>query len=117
MQLRRSRFSAPDTLARPPHWGEDAECRKSLTPDLWFADEQGPVAAAERREAKRLCGRCPARTPCLHAALERGEKAGIWGGLDPDEREALTLLPSARDPARSEEAADAAPPADEARTA
>ncbi|MER5699651.1 WhiB family transcriptional regulator [Streptomyces mirabilis] len=107
MQLPRSRYNAPhDTLPRPPHWGDDAVCRTSLTPDIWFAEEQDAEAAAARQEAKRACLRCPCRPDCLHAALERGEKSGIWGGLDTDERDELVLLPTAREPASGEEATD-----------
>lgn len=117
MQLPRSRHGAPhDTLPRPAHWADDAVCRTSLTPDIWFAEDQDAQDVADRQEAKRACGRCPVRTPCLHDALARGEKCGIWGGLDTDERSALLLLPSAREPARSEEATDG-PPQETAKTA
>ncbi|MYR58872.1 hypothetical protein GTY54_22400 [Streptomyces sp. SID625] len=102
------RTRSRDTLPRPPHWSDDAVCRSSLSPDIWFAEGRGPEAAADRREAKRACRRCPCRPDCLHAALERDEKTGIWGGLDTDERSELVLLPTAREPA--EEAADGPPP-------
>jgi WhiB family redox-sensing transcriptional regulator len=36
--------------------------------------------------AKSFCRDCPVRTACLQYALDTGEKFGIWGGLDPDER-------------------------------
>ncbi|KQW13587.1 WhiB family transcriptional regulator [Streptomyces sp. Root369] len=102
----RTSYYAPDTLDRAPHWGDGAVCRTSKTPDYWFAEGDDETAVAERQEAKRLCNHCPARPSCLHAALERGEVTGVWGGLDSDERAALTLLPTARDPVPTEEAAD-----------
>ncbi|MDN3358244.1 WhiB family transcriptional regulator [Actinomadura sp. DC4] len=36
--------------------------------------------------AKAVCRRCPVREECLEAAMEGGEKVGIWGGLTPVER-------------------------------
>ncbi|PWI16060.1 transcriptional regulator [Streptomyces sp. Act143] len=105
MLLPRASHGAPhDTLPRPDHWSDAGVCKTSLTPDIWFAEEQDPEAVADRQEAKRACGRCPVRTPCLHDALARGEKTGIWGGLDTAERSELLLLPTAREPVPTEEA-------------
>ncbi|MDQ1018807.1 WhiB family transcriptional regulator [Streptomyces afghaniensis] len=106
----RSPHAHPDTLPRAPHWGDGAACQTSDDPDYWFAEGNDPAAVAEREEAKKVCLRCPCRTPCLHAALERREPSGVWGGLDADERNTLTLLPTAREPA-TEEAADGPEPA------
>ncbi|MFJ5038015.1 WhiB family transcriptional regulator [Streptomyces parvulus] len=111
----RSRFSAPEWLPRPPHWDDDAACRTSTDPDIWFAEGDGP-AAIDRREAKRVCRRCPAIASCLHAALERREPFGVWGGLDQDERAQLTVIRPAREPARDQEAAGG-PPQEHAATA
>ncbi|MEU0181491.1 WhiB family transcriptional regulator [Streptomyces sp. NPDC006207] len=84
---RPSRY-APDTSARPPHWSDDAECKTHQDPDMWFAErESDPLAVME---AKRLCGLCSCRLSCLDRALEAGDPWGIWGGLDPDERRALS---------------------------
>ncbi|MDX2645068.1 WhiB family transcriptional regulator [Streptomyces sp. PA03-1a] len=84
---RPSRY-APDTTDRPPHWSDDAECQNHEAPDMWFAErESDPLAVLE---AKRLCGRCSCRLPCLGRALDTGDPWGIWGGLDPDERRALS---------------------------
>jgi WhiB family transcriptional regulator, redox-sensing transcriptional regulator len=44
-------------------------------PDLWFSESPG-----ELQYAKALCGRCPIRSQCLTAALERAEPWGVWGG-------------------------------------
>ena len=107
--------TAPDTLTPAPHWGDNAACRTSLQPDYWFAEGNDLVAVSERNLAKRVCGYCPARTPCLHAALERSEPYGVWGGFDPDERRTLTVLP-AREPTPVEEVASG-PPHAQAKTA
>lgn len=39
--------------------------------------------------AKAGCARCELRTRCLTLAIEKGERWGIWGGLDTDERDVL----------------------------
>ncbi|MEI6623121.1 MAG: WhiB family transcriptional regulator [Actinomycetes bacterium] len=49
-------------------------CRASDS-DVWFADEQADIDAAQR-----LCGRCPVRSECLEGALARQEPWGVWGG-------------------------------------
>ncbi|MFF5968166.1 WhiB family transcriptional regulator [Streptomyces collinus] len=105
----RTSHDAPENLPRRPHWSDQAVCQTTKDPDYWFAEGHDEESIAERQEAKKACARCPVRPQCLHAALERGEPTGVWGGLDEDERAALTLLPTAREPAPTEEAADASP--------
>lgn len=61
----------------PPCRVEDA--------DTWFSE--GTLAV---QWAKRQCGGCPVRTECLAAALERGEKYGVWGGEEFPLKKALT---------------------------
>lgn len=73
-------------------WSSAAACRGSEG-SLFYS-----VDAAERKEdrldreqlAKRICAGCDVREECLHAALERHESYGIWGGLNEFERRALT---------------------------
>lgn len=48
--------------------------------------EYPPETRDREAHAKQLCRDCPVRTACLQYALDTGEKYGIWGGLDPDER-------------------------------
>jgi hypothetical protein len=45
----------------------------------------------ERRTkaAKAICRACDVREKCLEWALERGESAGVWGGLTERERNKL----------------------------
>ena len=51
----------------------------------WFEDTRTPTA----RRARAVCSGCPVQRRCLAAALVYGEEYGIWGGLDPDERQVL----------------------------
>lgn len=54
-------------------------------PELFFLEDPSRL-----KEAKAVCGRCPARTKCLAFALAhetRSSRWGIWGGLTPLERE------------------------------
>lgn len=44
-------------------------------PDLWFAE-----SPTDLELAKAFCAACPARGPCLAAALIRQEPCGVWGG-------------------------------------
>lgn len=109
---------APDNLDRPHSWGEDAACRGSKDPDLWFADGDDAMARADRRTAKEICGRCTARHECLTGALERDERAGVWGGLTYDERRGLIAYrPAGRKTLPTQEAGSGAPPGEHAATA
>lgn len=60
-------------------------------PDLFYADHPRSIA-----EAKALCGMCDQRAACLRAGLTLSNGYGVWGGLDPDERNALDTPPDAR---------------------
>lgn len=63
-------------LARAvPAWHADALC-KEFPSVSWF-----PEQGVDARTAKAICARCPVRVECLAAAVARGEKFGIWGGL------------------------------------
>ncbi|WP_114905813.1 WhiB family transcriptional regulator [Ornithinimicrobium murale] len=55
-------------------------CRKG-DPELFFALDQNSI-----REAKKVCAKCPLLDQCRAWALATGEKHGVWGGLDEDER-------------------------------
>lgn len=60
-------------------WWSDAACR-GLGVDF-FATDEAP--------AKAICARCIVRLDCLADAVERRDRDGIWGGLNPRERAAL----------------------------
>ncbi|MET8609717.1 WhiB family transcriptional regulator [Streptomyces misionensis] len=88
----RTSYDAPTTHSRPDWWGDVALCRQGggYEPDQWFPEDwRRGTGKLDAFRAKRVCARCPAITPCLDAALARREPAGIWGGLDPDERTEL----------------------------
>ena len=72
-------------------WSSDAACRGSEGSLFYSADaaERKEVRLEREQLAKRLCSGCAVREECLHAALERHESYGIWGGLNEFERRAL----------------------------
>ena len=57
-------------------------------PDLFFGDVGERLAGlqAREREAAAVCARCPVRAACYAGALQRGEKWGIWGGINFENR-------------------------------
>lgn len=114
----RARY-APDTLPRPAHWSQDAAC-VDAPPDLFHPEGDAGVALMVTAEAKTWCARCAVREQCLADAMARGERYGVWGGLD--ERERRAILRRQRERARAarrraerkrEEAADASSTAEE----
>jgi len=89
-----SAFLPPPAVAPvvpPGDWRYDAACR-GLDPEWWH-----PVAEhahdldyrATIARAKRICADCQVRACCLDYAVRNREKDGIWGGLEPHERQAL----------------------------
>jgi WhiB family redox-sensing transcriptional regulator len=75
--------------AAPPAWrlpGEPA-C-SGADPGLFFGPEfERPQARAQRvAAAKAVCTGCPARRSCIDGALARGERWGVWGGVDLEAR-------------------------------
>jgi WhiB family redox-sensing transcriptional regulator len=65
-------------------WRARAACLQ-LDSALFFPDRVGDLRK-DLAAAKAVCCRCPVREECLQAAVDGGEKAGIWGGLTPIER-------------------------------
>jgi hypothetical protein len=64
-----------------PQWQVRAACR-TASPDLFFpsVSQAGRYDRGAVAPALELCHQCPVRLECLQAALERGERHGIWGG-------------------------------------
>lgn len=66
-------------------WWTRAAC-KGMDAALFFPE------AGRADRAKKVCARCPVRRRCLEDAMTReagadaGARAGVWGGLSPDER-------------------------------
>ncbi|MFI0515829.1 WhiB family transcriptional regulator [Streptomyces sp. WSLK1-5] len=58
-------------------------------PELFFPIGDTGPALLQIEEAKAVCRRCPLIESCLESALERGEAAGVWGGLSEKERRSL----------------------------
>lgn len=75
-------------------WRRQAACRDE-DPELFFPVGTSGPALLQVAEAKSVCARCPVLAECLTWALETGEDAGVWGGLDEDERRALRRRQSA----------------------
>jgi WhiB family redox-sensing transcriptional regulator len=96
-QERRARLAGktitPELAARPrlhlppppPAWriSGDPACT-TAGPGLFFGPESEPPPARAQRvaAAQAICAGCPARRACLDGALARGERYGIWGGID-----------------------------------
>jgi hypothetical protein len=83
-----------DDLAPAQPWELAALCRNQ-DPIFWDTD------VTDGSEGKKLCAICPSWLKCLtaileHEVTEKGhpkraiDRTGIWGGLDPDQRAALT---------------------------
>lgn len=68
-------------------WHRNAAC-KGVGHNLFYGSdhERGTVKAVREKKAKELCWACPVRVRCLDSAIERGDKYGVQGGLDEDER-------------------------------
>jgi len=52
-----------------------------ITKDLFFEVDKTSIAMA-----KEICLACPVMADCLALALMNHESAGVWGGLDTEER-------------------------------
>lgn len=79
-------------------WRDRAACIGE-DPEIFFHDvgpgalkNPGPRAEAAWLKAKRICWRCPVMEECARANL--GEIEGVWGGLDPAQRNTLRRLRS-----------------------
>jgi WhiB family redox-sensing transcriptional regulator len=73
-------------------WTERAACLGDAA-HLFFAPRVAePPDVRGKREtlAKRICARCPVKSPCLAYAMQGNETLGIWGGLTEVERRRLT---------------------------
>lgn len=71
-------------------WADFANCADM--PTTLFFDDSSRSYAENRRfqnEARRVCGECVVRGPCLEEALRLRIEHGIWGGLDEVERRRL----------------------------
>lgn len=76
-------FVIPLSNARTHDWRDDALCAES-DPEIFFHSE-----TVHNEAAKDVCGSCDVREQCLEWAMDNDEDAGVWGGLDRKERQAL----------------------------
>ena len=80
----------PSTREGLHEWRGQAKC-VGVERELFFASVPSP----EVQIAKQVCADCPVRAQCLDYALRVEpvhrwqQRHGVWGGLDPQEREAL----------------------------
>lgn len=70
-------------VAEDEDWATQGVC-VGVAGNLFF-----PERGESTREAKALCVGCPVRLHCLRAALNNGERFGIWGGLSERERRSV----------------------------
>ncbi|MGH8906492.1 MAG: WhiB family transcriptional regulator [Egibacteraceae bacterium] len=69
-------------------WRHKAACLDE-DPELFFPVGSTGPAVEQTQRAKGVCARCDVAANCLAWALETNESAGVWGGLDEDERRVL----------------------------
>jgi WhiB family transcriptional regulator, redox-sensing transcriptional regulator len=69
-------------------WRHRAACRDE-DPELFFPIGTTGPALLQVDDAKAVCRRCEAVDECLSWALNSEQDAGVWGGLDEDERRSL----------------------------
>jgi hypothetical protein len=79
----------PDTTEYADRWREHAACRNVSDPEIFFAIGESPKALQQTEDAKRICHSCPVMDRCLNWAIEHGQDAGVWGGLDEQQRRRL----------------------------
>jgi WhiB family transcriptional regulator, redox-sensing transcriptional regulator len=68
-------------------WAPRAACR-SVPTDMFFGTEfeRTKVRVEREKEARAICAVCPVADPCRRYAIDTRQAAGIWGGLDEEER-------------------------------
>lgn len=55
-------------------------------PDLFFPVGTSEESLAQTERARSICDACPVRPECLEWALVTCQDAGVWGGLDEEQR-------------------------------
>ena len=76
------------TRSRQADWRDAAACL-ALDTNLFFPVGETGDAADQAVAAKAVCRGCPVRDECLAFAMATNQQAGIFGGLDEDERRSL----------------------------
>jgi WhiB family redox-sensing transcriptional regulator len=70
---------------RESAWIERARCIGE-DPELFFPVGTSAPALEQTGRAKAVCHECPVIEACLAWALDTCQDAGVWGGLDEEER-------------------------------
>jgi WhiB family redox-sensing transcriptional regulator len=70
---------------RESAWIERARCIGE-DPELFFPVGTSAPAVEQADRAKAVCRRCPVIDACLSWSLDTCQDAGVWGGLDEEER-------------------------------
>jgi WhiB family redox-sensing transcriptional regulator len=66
-------------------WLPSARCIGE-DPELFFPVGTSPAAVEQTDAAKSVCNTCRVRNACLEWSLDTFQDAGVWGGLDEEER-------------------------------
>jgi WhiB family transcriptional regulator, redox-sensing transcriptional regulator len=69
-------------------WLRDASCIGE-DPELFFPIGTSEPALAQVAAAKQVCAGCEVRSACLEWSLMTYQDAGVWGGLDEEERRVI----------------------------
>ena len=69
-------------------WVDRARCTGE-DPELFFPMGAPRLVMVQTERAKAVCDGCPVRDQCLEWSLATAQDAGVWGGLDEDERRAI----------------------------
>jgi WhiB family redox-sensing transcriptional regulator len=64
---------------------ERARCT-GVDPELFFPMGAPRLVMLQTAHAKAVCNSCPVRPECLEWSLATAQDAGVWGGLDEEER-------------------------------
>lgn len=69
-------------------WRDFAACLDHTKAVFFPAGESG-AAARQLEQVKQICAGCPVQIECLEYAVETGQRFGVWGGTDEEERRPL----------------------------
>jgi len=83
-------------------WTARALC-VGADPELFF-----PPGDGRATEARHICAMCPVSGQCLAYAVTAGEPFGVWGGLDPRERQNLRRQLQRHEPSQAQGTGSAA---------
>jgi WhiB family redox-sensing transcriptional regulator len=70
-------------------WWISAAACIGWDPELFFPVGSSGPALEQIAEAKAVCTTCPVRDDCLEWSLATFQDAGVWGGLDEEERRTI----------------------------